>query len=106
MTTAILRGETINNAAFGIRAGQSVEILLINLNEAITTVIVTPELIEKWTEPLASMTKNIAENKVLAARIKAFVEPVTAPNDVSSCARRLLSKAAIALIATAHYCLL
>ena len=77
MTTAILKGTSIDNPIFGIRAGQQVEILLVILNEPITTYIVTPDLVQLYTDPLASMTKNIADNEELASRIKAFVEPLS-----------------------------
>ena len=35
MTTAILKGTNINNPIFGVKAGQSVEIFLVNLNDPI-----------------------------------------------------------------------
>jgi len=73
ITTAILKGTTIDNPSFGVIAGQQVEILLINLNEPITTYVVTPAIIRQFTEPLAGMTKRIAENEVLLDRIEAFV---------------------------------
>mmetsp|Transcript_30398 Transcript_30398/g.64340 ORF Transcript_30398/g.64340 Transcript_30398/m.64340 type:complete len:656 (+) Transcript_30398:96-2063(+) len=81
MTTAILKGTTIDIPIFGIMAGQQVEILLIILNEPITTYIATPDSVELYTEPLADMTKHIAENEELASRIKAFVEPLFDDND-------------------------
>ena len=77
VTTAILKGTTIDNPNFGIRAGQRVEILLINLNEPITTYIVTPDLAQFFTEPLASMTKHIADNEELAKRVEEFAEPLS-----------------------------
>ena len=73
MTTAIVNGTTIDNPSFGVRAGQHVEILLINLNEPITTYVLTPTIIQQFTEPLANMTKSIAENEELRRRIEAFV---------------------------------
>lgn len=73
MTTAVLTGTTIDNPSFGVRAGQQVEILLINLNEPITTYVVTPTIIRHFTEPLANMTKRIAENEELRRRVEAFV---------------------------------
>ena len=74
MTTALLKGTTIDNPIFGIKVGQKVEILLVNLNEAITTYIATPDIVSIFTEPLADMTVHIAENEDLANRIKLFVE--------------------------------
>ena len=76
MTTAILKATTIDSPIFGIEAGQQVDILLVNLNEPITTYIATPNIVALVTEPLASMTRNIAENEELAKRVKAFVEPL------------------------------
>ena len=75
MTTAILNGTTIDNPSFGVKAGQHVEILLINVNEPITTYVVTPTIIRQFTEPLANMTKSIAENEELRRRVEAFVGP-------------------------------
>ena len=46
-----------------------------NVNEAITTYIATPDIVAYFTEPLADMTVHIAENEELANRIKLFVEP-------------------------------
>lgn len=73
MTTAILKGTTLQNSILGIEAGQNVEILLINTNVPITTYILTPDVVQQYTEPLASMTTHIADNEELASRIKAFV---------------------------------
>ena len=81
MTTAILKGNTIRNRNFGVRAGQSVEILLISINEPITTFVVTPDLVKIYTGQLADMAKNIAENKELANRIRAFVGIASGGND-------------------------
>ena len=75
MTTAILKGTTIDSPIFNIKAGLAVEILLINLNDPITTYVITPDLIDMYTKPLANMTVSIAENEELASRIKLFVEP-------------------------------
>ena len=81
MTTAILKGTTIDSPIFNIKVGLSVEILLINLNDPITTYIITPDLIDMYTKPLANMTVSIAENKELANRIKLFVEPALIDDD-------------------------
>lgn len=72
MTTAILQGTTIDNPGFGIRAGQKVEILLLNLNEDITTIVVGKANIEKYTQPLADMAKHIASNEELVKRVRTF----------------------------------
>lgn len=73
MTTAILKGTTVNNPSFGVVAGQTVEVLLLNLNENITTDVLGKQLIEKFTIPLAKMTSHIASNQVLLQRVSDFV---------------------------------
>ncbi|CAB9501540.1 expressed unknown protein [Seminavis robusta] len=72
MSTAILKGTTLDNAAFGVKAGQSVEILVINTNTPITTFIAGATIIEMQTEPLATMVQDIASSQELVARIKDF----------------------------------
>ena len=81
MTTAILKGTTIDSPIFNIKAGLTAEILLINLNDPITTYVITPDLIDMYTKPLADMTVSIAENEELANRIKLFVEPALIKDD-------------------------
>ncbi|KAL7542169.1 hypothetical protein ACHAWF_012202 [Thalassiosira exigua] len=73
ITTAILRGVTLDNPSFGVAGGLSVEMLLINLNEDITTYVIGKSVIENFTEPLARMTSHIATNEVLIQRIGEFV---------------------------------
>ena len=73
MTTALLEGTTVDNPVFGVRAGQKVEILLMNLNTPITTYIVGKQIIEATTEPLAKMTSSVATNEVLLERVIDFV---------------------------------
>ncbi|CAB9522678.1 expressed unknown protein [Seminavis robusta] len=72
MTTAVLQVTTTDNPAFGIQAGQAVEILLINLNAPITTFIVGKTIVEQMITPVADMVHDIAANEELLARIKAF----------------------------------
>ncbi|CAB9522859.1 expressed unknown protein [Seminavis robusta] len=73
MSTAILYGTTIDNAAFGVQAGQSVEILVINTNTPITTFIAGATIIEMQMEPLAAMVQDIASSQELVARVKDFL---------------------------------
>ncbi|CAB9505333.1 expressed unknown protein [Seminavis robusta] len=72
-TTALLTGTTIDNPSFGVTAGMSVEILLLNLNENITTFVVGKQAVEKFTDPLANMTRSIAASEVLVQRVRDFV---------------------------------
>jgi hypothetical protein len=77
MTTARLNGTTIDNSSFGVYAGQQVEILLLNLNEDITTLVtlvVGKDNVEKYTQPLADMTRHIASNQELVEQVHNFVE--------------------------------
>jgi len=73
LTTARLEGTTIDNPSFGVSAGQKVEILLLNLNEDITTLVVGKGKVEEYTQPLADMTKHIASNQELVERVRSFV---------------------------------
>jgi len=74
MTTARLNGITIDNPSFAVYAGQKVEILLLNLNEDITTLVVGKDNVQKYTQPLADMTRHIASNQELVVRVRNFVE--------------------------------
>lgn len=76
MTTALLKGTTVNNPSLGIMEGQSVEILMINLNEPISTLVVGSSAIGELTIPLAKMTKGIASNQDLVARVRNFIPPM------------------------------
>jgi len=73
MTTARLTGTTVDNPSFGVVAGLAVEILLINLNEDITTLVIGEELVATLTQPLADMARHIAASQTLVERVRAFV---------------------------------
>lgn len=72
MTTAVLKGTTMDNPSYGVKAGQYVEILLINTNADIPTMIATPDVIQDETIPLAEMAKSIAANQELVRRVRGF----------------------------------
>lgn len=72
MSTAIFKGTTLDNPAFGIAAGQRFEVLLLNLNEPITTSIVGPTVINETMVPLAEMARQIAANQELLRRVQDF----------------------------------
>ncbi len=84
MTTALLKGTTVDNPVYGTRAGQPVKILIVNINEPITTYIATPALAAHFTAPLADMATNIANSGELSRRIKAFVEPLSSDDNGDS----------------------
>jgi hypothetical protein len=107
MTTAILTATTTANGAFGILAGQSVEVLLINLNENITTYVVGAAAVERFTVPLANMTRNIASNENLVSRVQDFfaaslvadtTSPTLAPTVISAagCCQGVLFQSSLA----------
>ena len=73
MTAAILKGTTLDNPSVGVTAGQPVEILLLNLNEDITTFIVGKSVVAELTQPLADMTTHVATNEILLRRVLEFV---------------------------------
>ena len=73
-TTAILNGTTIDNPSFSIKAGQEVQVLLININTPIPTLIVGPEFIDTLKQPMGDMVVEIATNPDLLARVNAFLE--------------------------------
>jgi hypothetical protein len=77
LTTALLKATTINNDAYGVLAGQDVEILLIDLNAAIPTVIVGQESASAFTTPLADMAFTIASSRDLLDRISSFTADET-----------------------------
>lgn len=80
MTTALFKGTTISNPAFSVKAGQPVEILWINLNNDIPTILAGADIIEEYTDPLASMAVDIATNEELLKRVKAFVQRPSSSN--------------------------
>ena len=73
-TTAILRGTTIENPSFSVQAGQAVQILLININTPIPTLIAGPLFIETLKGPMGDMVTDIATNPDLLARVNAFLD--------------------------------
>lgn len=74
MTTALLQGTTIDNPAYHVRAGQRVELLLLNANANITTYVIGKTNIETYSQPLADMASHIAGSEELLERVKEFEE--------------------------------
>jgi hypothetical protein len=73
-TTAVYNVITIDNLAFGVKAGQQVQILLLQINSYIPVSVFGPEEIMQFTAPLADMAESIAGNAELQNRILAFLE--------------------------------
>jgi hypothetical protein len=75
LTTAVYTATTIDNPAFGVKAGQTVEILLLQINSNIPTTIIGLPATTFYTQPLAEMASTISSSSVLVQRIIDFLSP-------------------------------
>lgn len=74
-STVELKGlQTVNNPAYGVEAGFTVDLLIINTNAAISTLIVGSLQIKRYTPVLAKMAKDLASQPTLLGRVKAFFD--------------------------------
>jgi len=73
MTTVTFSTTTVENLSYGVSAGQPVEILLLNLNAIMTTMVVGESAVLEYRQPLADMTNHVAFNKDLLQRVSSFV---------------------------------
>ena len=73
MTTATFSTTTVDNPAFGVLAGQPVEVLLLNLNAIMATNVIGITAIDYNTPGLVDMTNHIAFNEELLDRVRVFV---------------------------------
>ena len=74
LTTATFHVTTIRNRAFGVTGGQSVQILLLQLNSNIPTNIFLPSANDQYRIPLVDMANDIMTSTVLLDRIAAFIK--------------------------------
>jgi hypothetical protein len=74
LTTALYKTKTLENSAFGVKKGQNVEILLLQINSNIPTAILTPNAVDQWANPLADLAVTIMSSNELISRIITFVE--------------------------------
>ena len=74
MTTVVMSLTTLDNQVYGIQEGLPVELMLINLNEDLTTFVAGPSIIANATAPHAEMVRKIAANEVLVQRVREFYE--------------------------------
>ena len=72
VSTTTLTGTTLDNPAFGVSAGHTVELLVVNVLHNITTGILTPTDVDLYTTPLAAMTVELASSSELLARLQDF----------------------------------
>jgi len=68
-----LSGTTVNNPFWGIRAGQTVEILVIATNVSIPTLVIGSGLAEQYTPPMVNLASELATNTHLLELVKKFV---------------------------------
>jgi hypothetical protein len=92
LTTAVYTATTIDNPAFGIKAGQTVEILLLQINSNIPTAIIGLTATTLLTQPLAEMASTISSNKVLVQRITNFLSPPLDPASPTAAPKGTKSK--------------
>lgn len=70
-----MNATTIDNAYFGVKAGQKVEILLIEINSDIPTLLIGRNVTKTSVEPLVNLTREIATNMDLVSMVKSFAVP-------------------------------
>jgi len=73
LTYTPITATTISNRAFGVSAGQKVEILLLKINSDIPTTIVGASTTEAYTGPLADLAETIAGSRELQSIVREFV---------------------------------
>lgn len=73
LTWASFHTTTVNNPAFGVREGQRVNVLIIQLNSDISTLIVGTDSIRENTKPLADMASEIANSQHLVTVLDNFL---------------------------------
>lgn len=74
LTTAVYSVTTLENRAFGVKAGQKVEILLLQINSEIPTSVLLKSEIPAWTEAMAALVFDIASSQELVTRIASFLD--------------------------------
>jgi hypothetical protein len=80
LTTAVYQATTsIDNAAFGVKEGQKVEILLLQINSDIPTNLFFKSNVERYSVPLANLASEIMNSKELVARIVSFLASAVSP---------------------------
>lgn len=81
--TAMFTGTTIDNIAYGIRAGQRVEILLIKTGSLLPTDLIGKFFTSLFKQSFADLAAEISANQILKKRVVAFLEdspPEAAPS--------------------------
>jgi hypothetical protein len=73
LTTAVYQATTIDNVAFGVKGGQKVEILLLQINSDIPTNLFFKSNVDRYSVPLANLASEIMNSEELVARIISFL---------------------------------
>eukprot|EP00567_Pseudictyota_dubia_P003330 CAMPEP_0197434436 /NCGR_PEP_ID=MMETSP1175-20131217/2164_1 /TAXON_ID=1003142 /ORGANISM="Triceratium dubium, Strain CCMP147" /LENGTH=579 /DNA_ID=CAMNT_0042963153 /DNA_START=73 /DNA_END=1812 /DNA_ORIENTATION=+ len=73
LTTAVIEAVTTENAAFGIKKGQKVEILLLKINSNIPTTIIGKYDTNKYITPLSELAETISSSGALLDRVNDFL---------------------------------
>jgi hypothetical protein len=73
ITTAMYEATTLANPAFGVRAGQRVRLLLLQVNSAVPTNFILPSVFAASRGPLQALAQEILQSTELLQRIQAFV---------------------------------
>ena len=81
-STALLRGTTIKNDAFGVEAGLCVNILLLQTNSNITTLVLPPNA-QEYQNSLTELAKAVASNDLIKERVASFLENEVLPTNFS-----------------------
>ena len=72
VTYAILKATTIDNPAFGVVSGQSVELLVLATNSNIPTLLVGTNLTRAYSAPLANLAESISSSASLVSLLRSF----------------------------------
>jgi hypothetical protein len=73
LTSAIYEVTTIDNEAYGIIGGQKVQILLLQINSLIPTIVIVARSIDQTSIQYANLAYDIMSSTVLDDRIKSFI---------------------------------
>lgn len=72
MTYALINATTLDNPVFGVKAGQHVELLLLQINSPIPTTVIGRNTTQEYMAPLADMARDIASNTQLISIVRDF----------------------------------
>jgi len=74
LTSAVFAATTLENKAFGVKAGQRVEIILFQINSNLPTFLLAKSSLEIQAQEFAALVSDIATSDELVDRISAFLD--------------------------------